>query len=131
MAERKAGVRVFSRRVERRLAEVAACERRGESLKVYAERTGQSVYGLYEAKRLARQAGVLPPYRGGRAKPHRAAAAARFVEAVVARTSGNAPSSGSGIAWRLRLPSGSVLESATPLDAASLDLLLAGLGGAS
>lgn len=117
---------------ERRLKEIAGCARRGESVKAYAERTGQSVYPLYEAKRQARRAGVLPPHRAGRSsaragrgRPTRP----RFVEAVVPRPAPDATSKGP-LSWRLRLPNGAVLESTTPLDPTSLERLVAGLRGA-
>lgn len=128
MAGKKNESRGLSRTVERRLAEIAACERRGEPLKAYAKRTGQSAQTLYEAKRQARRAGVLAPHRGEerrRAVRRTSRDAPRFVEAVVAT-----PSAGP-LSWRLRLPSGAVLESSTPLDTASLERLVAGLRTAS
>jgi len=129
MAGKKNETPGLSRTAARRLAEIEACERRGEPLKAYAKRTGQSVYALYEAKRQARHAGVLPPHRGkeqGSAICRTRRDAPRFVEAVVATT---APSG--SVAWRLRLPSGALLESTTPLDAALLEHLVAGLRSAS
>jgi transposase len=124
----------LSQTVERRLAAIEACERRGESLKGYAERTGQSVAVFYEAKRAARRAGVLPPPPGAkpRARDRDAhPATGRFVEAVAARSAGVATSTTGGVAWRLRLPGGVLLESTTELDAASLSQLVAALGGRS
>ena len=112
----------LSRTLARRLAEIEACERRGEPLKAYAKRTGQSVYALYEAKRQARRAGVLPPHRGKVQRPptrRTRRGAPRFVEAIVAM-----PAPGGSVAWRLRLPSGAVLESTAPLDAALLERLV-------
>jgi len=129
MAGKKNESQGLSRTVERRLAEIAACERRGEPVKAYAERTGQSVYPLYEAKRQARRAGVLAPHRGKERRPavrRTSRDAPRFVEAVVAT-----PPSAGPLSWRLRLPSGAVLESSTPLDTASLERLVAGLRTAS
>lgn len=124
--------RGLSRTVKRRLAEVERCDRRGESLTAYAQRTDQSVYGFYEAKRVARRAGVLPPHREEKTNAQRGGglnAAPRFVEAVLATPSERASGSGGLVAWRLRLPGGAVLESTTPLDPASLDRLVAGLSG--
>ena len=129
MAGKKNETPGLSRTAARRLAEIAACERRGEPLKAYAKRTGQSVQTLYEAKRAARRAGVLPPHRGGKPRPAvrpKRRDAPRFAEAVVVPTT-----PGGSVAWRLRLPSGALLESTTPLDAALLEHLVAGLRSAS
>jgi len=120
--------------VARRLATIEGCERRGESLKAYAARTGQSVAVFYEAKRAARRVGVLPaardakrPTRDWEARP----TPRRFVEAVVQRPEGGAPTTAGRVAWRLHLPGGAVLESATPLDASLLGELVAGPKGRS
>lgn len=132
MARRSEGARGLSRGLERRLKEIAACARRGESLKAYAERTGQSVYPLYEAKRQARRAGVLAPHRDGKRRTRRgreSGGGRRFVEAVVAAPAPGARVAAPGMAWRLRLPSGAVLESAVPLDAALLERVVTGRGG--
>jgi len=137
MGRRSRGPRRVSRAVERRLTAIEGCERRGESLKAYAERTGQSAWVFYEAKRAARRAGVLPPHRGAskaaRGNPgRRQGSQRRFVEAVATTQAASRPARPeTALAWRLRLPSGAVLESATPLDPASLDRLVAGLGGRS
>ena len=48
-----------------RLSQIRACEKSGESLKAYAERHAMSVGSLYQAKKLARQQGALPPHRTG------------------------------------------------------------------
>ena len=114
------------------MKEIAACARRGESLKAYAQRRGQSVYPLYEAKRQARGAGVLPSHGGGKRQPKRGrkpGSPGRFVQAVVLAPERRA--SAPGVVWRLRLPGGAVLESATPLDAGLLERVVAGLGGGS
>lgn len=118
-----------SPRVARRLAEIEGCERRGESLKAYAARTGQSVAVFYEARRAARRAGVLPPLRGAKRRVRDAearSATPRFVEAVRLRPERVAPQTAGSVAWRLRLPGGAVLESATPLDASLLGQLVTG-----
>ena len=100
------------------LVHVKACEASGTTLKAYAQRRGLSVQALYQAKKLARQRGLLPPHRGTtrpdnlrseRTRP------SRFIEAVRSPvTPGPVP------AWRLRFASGEVLESGTPLDVAAL-----------
>jgi hypothetical protein len=95
-----------------RLAQVRDCEKSGESLKAYADREGISVHSLYQAKKLARRQGLLPPHRGPESKSAKAKQRrpSRFVEAVrppVPREPGPA--------WRLRLAGGEVLESSTPL----------------
>jgi len=131
MAGKNGAGRGFSRTLEKRLREIEECARRGESVKAYAERTGQSVYAFYEAKRRARQAGVLPPHRRRTYTQGTRSRAPRFTEAVVVPSAPTAPTSAGALAWRLRLPTGAVLESATPLDATALEQLLAELGGAS
>ncbi len=113
--------------VRRRLAEVRACERSGESLKAYAARQGISASVLYEAKRHARKLGLLPPHRADRtttARDTRPVQAPRFVEATLRPTPNEtAP------AWRLRLPGGEVLESHTPLAVDDALRLIDRLGG--
>jgi hypothetical protein len=100
--------------LRKRLAQIEACERSGESLKVYAERHGLSVHTLYQAKKVARRQGLIPPYRNRdaarTAKPSKEGRPTRFVKAV---RRGDVP--GQGMAWRLRLSGGEVLESNTPL----------------
>ena len=99
--------------LRKRLAQIAACEPTGESLKVYAERHGLSVHTLYQAKKVARRQGLIPPYRiqntTRAAKPLKARPA-RFVQAVR-----KLDTAGQGMAWRLRFAGGEVLESGTPL----------------
>ncbi len=95
------------------LVEVRACEKSGESLKNYAERKGVSVHALYQAKKRARELGLLPPHRKGRdrsASP-RQARSPRFVEAIH-----RAEPRESLVAWRVRLPGGAVFESMVPLN---------------
>jgi len=120
--------------VAHRLAAIEGCERRGETLKAYAERTGQSARVFYEAKRAARRAGVLPPH-GGANRPARVREARptprRFVEAVAPRPASAAPAAPGPVTWRLRLPGGAVLESTTPLDASLLGQLVTGSEGRS
>lgn len=120
-----------SRTVARRLAAIEGCERRGESLQAYARRTEQSVWGLYEAKRVARRAGILPPHPGtkrrGRDRDTRPTTG-RFVEAVAARPADVVPVPAGSVAWRLRLPGGAVVESTLPLDPGLLERIVAGPG---
>ena len=103
------------------LVHVEACEASGTTLKAYAQRRGLSVQTLYQAKKIARQRGLLPPHRGAahsdrsRSKRVKRTRPSRFIEAVrppVAQ--GPVP------AWRLRFASGEILESGTPLDVAAL-----------
>ena len=94
------------------LVHVKASEASGETLKAYAQRRGLSVQALYQAKKVARQRGLLAPHRGTSSKRSRSKRSrpSRFVEAVrppVMRE----PSP----VWRLRFASGEVLESGTPL----------------
>jgi transposase len=98
--------------LRKRLAQVSACERAGESLKAYAARQGISVHSLYQAKKEARQQGLLPPHGAGNGKPVRSRRPrrSRFVEAVCAPAM---PQLGYG--WRLRFPGGEVFESSAPL----------------
>ena len=52
---------VASPTLRKRLVQVSACERTGESLKVYAARHGISVHSLYQAKKRKRSTvPVLP-----------------------------------------------------------------------
>jgi len=133
MARKKSEGRRLSSVVQRRLNEIEDCVRRGETVKAYAERTGQSVHTLYEAMRQARRAGVLPPGRSKRPSAHDRTdrrGERRFVEAVVARPPQEVTAHGQ-LAWRLRLPNGAVLESTTPLDASQVEPIVAVLGATS
>jgi hypothetical protein len=95
------------------LLDIRACEKSGESLKSYAERKGISVHALYQAKKVAREKGILPPHRKGKAPlaSSRRRRPARFVKAVQCVEAREA-----GAAWRLRLPGGAVFESMAPLN---------------
>lgn len=109
-----------------RLAHIRACEKSGESLKAYAERHGLSVHTLYQAKKLARQRGLLPPHRGHRARRPRKkrSESVRFAEAVV-----RPRDPGAGPTWRLRLASGDVIESHCALEHDQLLHLIRALRG--
>ena len=115
MGSKKSQGRDASARLRKRLEQVRACERSGETLKAYATRHRISVHALYQAKKLARQQGLWPAHgtpetRAVRSKPSMASRRPRFVEAIAAPAA-----STPGCAWRLRLRSGDVLESSTPL----------------
>ena len=112
MGSKKSRSREASVRLRRRLGQVRACERSGETLKMYATRHGISVHALYQAKKQARKQGLLPAYGGPktRAVESKTTRRSRFIEAIAAPT---APAS--GWVWRLRLRSGDVIESSTPL----------------
>ena len=115
MGSKKSRGRKASAQLRKRLEQVRACEESGETLKAYATRRKISVHALYQAKKQARQQGLLPAHvtrktRAVRAKRPKATRRSRFVEAI----SAPAPPT-PGCAWRLRLRSGDVLESSTPL----------------
>ncbi len=104
-----------SARLRKRLEQVRACEQSGETLKAYASHHGISVHSLYQAKKQARKRGLLPAHGTQKARAARRPKRAprpRFVEAIASPID-SAPA----LAWRLRLRSGDVLESSTPLDA--------------
>lgn len=112
MGSKKSDGGAASAALRKRLAHVRACERAGESLKAYAARHGLSVHMLYQAKKTARQQGLLPPHGTEKGSPARSTRPrrSRFVEAISAPALPQA-----GYSWRLRFPSGEVLESSTPL----------------
>ena len=113
MGSKKSRVSGDSARLRKRLGQIRACEESGETLKAYAARCGISVDVLYQAKKQARQQGLLPAYgtQEARAAGPKRTPRSRFVEAIAAPIA-----SGPALAWRLRLRSGDVLESSTPLD---------------
>lgn len=127
MARNRSKTDILSPKVRERLAQAEACEASGETLKSYAKRHGLSVDALYQAKKVARQQGLIPPYRGKpvpqTAKPMKALPmrSTRFIPAV---RKADAPLEeiADQIAWRLRFTGGEVLESGTRL---SLDETLA------
>jgi hypothetical protein len=100
------------------LGHLRAAEHSGETIKEYAARRGLSVQSLYQAGKRLRRLGVLEP----RVQRRREGAASAFVkvEPVAARRE-------TGLAWRIRLPSGVVFESSAPLAHADLVSLLAAL----
>jgi hypothetical protein len=111
-----------------RLAEIEACEDSGESLKAYAIRRGISVHSLYQAKKMARQQGLLPPHRNEKTKSSRTKAVRppRFVEATSVLSS-RPPSA----AWRVHFAGGEILESNTPLGVEVALRLIESLGSHS
>jgi transposase-like protein len=113
--------------VRKRLAEVRTCEKSGETLKSYAARHGISVHSLYQAKKLARRHGMLAPHRARKAErsPPRSSPPRRFVEAIR-----RAEVPERGATWRVRFPSGVVLESSAPLAIDEALRLIDRLGGA-
>jgi hypothetical protein len=110
------------------LADIQSCEDSGESLKAYAARRGISVHSLYQAKKMARQQGLLPPHRSQKAKSSRTKSVRppQFVEAT-AVVSTRPPSA----AWRVRFAGGEILESNTPLDVEAALRLIESLGSRS
>ena len=111
--------------LRKRLAQIRACKESGESLKDYAERQGLSVHMLYQAKKLARERGLLAPHRTEPVKRKQSKSRHRpgFVEAV--RREGSPQSA---VAWRLRLPTGVVLEGGTSLSLDEIIRLVEALG---
>ena len=129
MGRKRANGTGVSGRLRKQLAHIRASEKSGETLKEYAGRHGLSVHALYQAKKVARQQGLLPPHgRGpGRAPVTKASSAApRFAEAVAVPQR-----SYSSAAWRLRLASGDVLESDAALGRDELVHLIRALRGDS
>ena len=128
MARSGSGKAALTPTMRERLAAVRACEKSGETLKSYAAREGLSVHSLYQAKRLARQQGILASHRGQeveRSVP-RASQPRRFVEAIQ-----SADAREGGVIWRIRFPSGVVREGSAPLALEEALRMIDRLGGAS
>ena len=81
-----------------------------------------------QAKKLARQQGILASHRGQKVEPSvpRTSQPRRFVEAIR-----RADAREGGVIWRIRFPSGVVLESSAPLALEEALRLIDRLGGAS
>ena len=128
MGSKRSGIAAGSPALRRRLTEIQSCEDSGESLKAYATRRGISVHSLYQAKKMARQQGLLPSHRNQKTKSsHREAVRpSQFVEATTV-VSSRPPSP----AWRVRFAGGEVLESNTPLDVEVALRLIESLGSHS
>ncbi len=125
MSSSKAGLSLANRKW---LPEVKACEKSGETLASCAERNGVSVSALYQAKKRARELGLLPPHRSGKVESHsaRRSRSSRFVEAIQ-----QAEPRERSATWRVRLPSGAVFESSAPLNIDDALVLIESLGSLS
>lgn len=95
------------------LRHLRACHRSGSRVKDYAAKHGIPAQSLYQAAKRLRARGVLEP--SGR----RASVPPGFVKVAA----GAAPPELRS-AWRIRLPSGTVFESTTPLSGQDLLTLL-------
>jgi transposase-like protein len=127
MGSKRSEAAGVSGKLRRQLAHIRASEESGETLKEYAGRHGLSVHALYQAKKVARQQGLLPPHGSGPScapVTEKNSAPLRFTEAVA-----RPPRSDSRVAWRLRLASGDVLESDSALGREELVHLIRVLRG--
>ena len=112
-SKRAAAERNLTKKQRAWLRHLRACRRSGSRVKDYAAEHGIPVQSLYQAAKRLRARGVLEP--SGR----RASVPASFVKVAV----GAAPPELRS-AWRIRLPSGTVFESTTPLCGEELLALL-------
>jgi hypothetical protein len=125
MGSKRSKAQGASPTLRQQLGHIRASEKSGETLKEYAGRQGLSVYALYQAKKVARQQGLLPPHRSSQKPAHatkKSPASPRFAEAVALPQQ-----SASRLKWRLRLASGDVLESDTALQNEELVHLISAL----
>ena len=95
------------------LRHLRACRRSGSRVKDYAAEHGIPVQSLYQAAKRLRKCGVLAPSGRQPRTPK------GFVKVSVAPAPANLRS-----AWRIRVPSGTVFESTTPLSGDELLTLL-------
>jgi hypothetical protein len=95
------------------LRHLRACHRSRCRVKDYAAEHGIPVQALYQAAKRLRQRGVLAPSGRWTRRPE------GFVKVAVAPASAEGRS-----VWRIRLPSGTVFESTTPLSEEQLLPLL-------
>jgi hypothetical protein len=95
------------------LRHLRACHRSGSLVKDYAAEHGIPVQSLYQATKRLRQRGVLEPSSRWTSKPP------GFVKVAVETAPTDLRS-----AWRIRLPSGAIFESMTPLSGDALFALL-------
>ncbi len=96
------------------LKHLEVADQRGESIQDYASRKKLSVHSLYSARKRLGQLGIAPVKRVCRTR-------ATFDQVKVVPE----PVSAS-VAWRVRFPSGAVLESSAPLSGeAGLELIKA------
>ena len=129
MGSKRSKAAGVSGKLREQLAHMRASEKSGGSLKDYAGLHGLSIQSLYQAKKVARQQGILPPHRSGPSRARvtrKELAPARFTEAIMVP-----PQSGSGPAWRIRLASGDVLESDSTLPPEELVHVIRALRGDS
>jgi hypothetical protein len=133
MSEVESRAGELSERMASHLEHLRACESSGESLKAYAARSGLSIHTLYQAKKVLRRKGVLGMSGAVKRAVRKHAARARHTVRFAEVTAASAPAATwprTG-AWRLRLPSGVVLESDLPLELADVLLLAHELGASS
>jgi len=117
MSEAKGKQRDFgelSSRQREWLAHLKQREASGETMKAYAKRQQLSVQAMYQAAKDLRRRGALPPVARVRTNGR-----ASFVRV-------SAPPSGSA-SWRVRFPSGAVLEGAGTLSNETLTALVEAL----
>jgi hypothetical protein len=95
------------------LRHLRACQRSGSGVKEYAAEHKIPVQSLYQAAQRLRRLGVIEPSSRRRSKPR------GFVKVAVGSVGPELRS-----AWRIRLPSGAVFESTTPLSGERLLALL-------
>jgi hypothetical protein len=112
-SERAAAEPSLTRKQREWLRHLRACHRSGSLVKDYAAEHGIPVQALYQAAKRLRKRGVLEP--SGR----RASVPQGFVKVAVGAAPPELRST-----WRIRLPSGTVFESMTPLSADDLLALL-------
>ena len=112
-SERSAAEPKLTRKQREWLRHLRACHRSGSRVKDYAAKHGIPVQSLYQATKRLRQRGVLEPSGRLRSKPQ------GFVKVAVGAGPPELRS-----AWRVRLPSGTVFESTTPLSGDALLALL-------
>ncbi|MDH3424720.1 MAG: hypothetical protein OEN00_17110 [Gemmatimonadota bacterium] len=102
------------------LRHLRAIERSGKPIKDYAAEQGLPVQALYQAAKRLRELGMLAP--SGR----RVAKRKGFVKVAVTPAS----AARGEVAWRVRLPNGTTLESTLPLSAEAMVDLVERLGQA-
>jgi len=114
MARKTESARELTARQREWLRHLQTCHGSGKRVKDYAAEHGIPVQTLYQAAKRLRKRGLLEP--SGR-RPRRPK---DFLKVVVAAP----PPEPRTATWRIRLPSGAVFESATPLTAEGLIAIL-------
>jgi len=112
-SSRSAAEPPLTRKQREWLRHLRACHRSGSRVKDYAAKHGIPVQSLYQAAKRLRKRGVLEP------SSRRASVPQGFVKVAVGTAATDLRS-----AWRIRLPSGAVFESMTPLSGDALLALL-------